>query len=609
MSFKENFKREIRNVIKDVEKEINKTWKIDYKGHSIEITNQIKEEQLIIDGVTVDKKQRKSLLTHMIPYSKLSGILELQDGTKHKVSVKLGGYVRFRCMVKVDHETVLDESMKIDFLPWDHKEKIVPFIQQQIQSHHKIVDDRLPDEDYLFDENEPRLAPGLSDYYVDERPAPFYVKKLLKLFEIQLNHPTNETRKKTYEKIISNNMASRNSELIERFQQTQWAESRVQQEALWLLEHAAHREVVKFAVMILGCTNCEKYKELLFTIGMHEEFTSYVVFALKNGTIQGNEHVWRLAKSVDGWGKISAVEQLEASTPEIKRWLLTKGCENTIMNEYLAYTCALNGDLETALSEDEISKEIYDGASLIIQALLEDEVSIYGIDEYSNASSVLCRFIHHAHKHCQTIEDFYPILKINEFLNDEQEIWEDRLNASWKQDDYKAIQEAVQPFINDSRWPKLATDSLHQVFSSQALEIALFYRLDVIEHLFALLEKDPTNSEIYFAVMDTNHHQHIRELCTFAETHLSLSNLSDDEVACLQYIVQDLYEHEGVGLPLIQAALRSNDGNLQYHALSVLKEWSPSYSQQAATRELIEHIAVKTKDKEDRKLAKYLLKK
>ncbi|UUD42696.1 hypothetical protein [Bacillus pumilus] len=131
MGFKADFKLEMRNVVKNVEKEIHKTWKTDYKGHSIEIINQIKEEQLIIDGVTVDKKQRKSLLTHMIPYSKLSGILELQDGTKHKVSVKLGGYVRFRCIVKVDHETVLDDSMKLDFLPWDHKEKIVPFIQQQ----------------------------------------------------------------------------------------------------------------------------------------------------------------------------------------------------------------------------------------------------------------------------------------------------------------------------------------------------------------------------------------------------------------------------------------------------------------------------------------------
>ncbi|MCY7708067.1 hypothetical protein P4T38_06205 [Bacillus safensis] len=60
---------------------------------------------------------------------------------------------------------------------------------------------------------------------------------------------------------------------------------------------------------------------------------------------------------------------------------------------------------------------------------------------------------------------------------------------------------------------------------------------------------------------------------------------------------------------MIQAALRSADVNLQYYALSVLKEWSPSYAQQAVTRELIEHISVKTKDKEDRKLAKQLLKK
>ena len=66
------------------------------------------------------------------------------------------------------------------------------------------------------------------------------------------------------------------------------------------LEHAAHREVVKFAITVLGCTNCEKYKELLFTLGLHEEFTSYVIFALKNGTIRANNQVWRLAQ-VRSW--------------------------------------------------------------------------------------------------------------------------------------------------------------------------------------------------------------------------------------------------------------------------------------------------------------------
>lgn len=40
MGFRDEFKREMRNVMKDVEKEANRTWEIDYKGHRIEVINQ-----------------------------------------------------------------------------------------------------------------------------------------------------------------------------------------------------------------------------------------------------------------------------------------------------------------------------------------------------------------------------------------------------------------------------------------------------------------------------------------------------------------------------------------------------------------------------------------
>lgn len=608
MGFKDEFKREMRNVMKDVEKEVHRTWEIDYKGHRIEVINQMKEELLIIDGLTIDRNKRKYLLSQIMPYSKLSGILELRDGTKHMVSVKISGYKQVNCIVKVDNETVLEDSLKVELIPWEHKEKIAHFIGQQVETHNKIVDDRLPDEEYLYDENHPRMAAGLSDNYTDDIPTPFYVKKLLKLFVDQINHPTTKTRKDTYEKVIFDNIASYSDKFIERFQQAQLNESLVQQEALWLLEHAAHREVVKFSITVLGCTNCEKYKELLFTIGMHEEFTTYVIFALKNGTTQANNEIWRLAKVLHGWGKISAVEQLEAPTPEIKQWLLTEGCRNTIMNEYLAYPCAINGELDVALYEETISKELYDGAGLLIEALL-NESAPQGIEEYSYASAVLSRFIHHAHTHCKTLEDFYPLMKISQFLNDEEEIWEERFNDQWKELEHITIQQAIQPFINDPKWPQLAMDALQQDSNIKALEIARFYHLDITKNLFNLLEKYPTNIELYFAVMDTNNRQHIKDLCTFAETHLSLSYLSVDEQECLQCIVQELYEHEGVGLPLIQAALTSDNGNLQYHALSVLNGWSPSFSQHPAMQDVIKDIAVRIKDKEDRQMAKQLLKK
>lgn len=200
-------------------------------------------------------------------------------------------------------------------------------------------------------------------------------------------------------------------------------------------------------------------------------------------------------------------------------------------------------------------------------------------------------------------------MKIGEFLNADAEVWKERFNEQWKKHEYNSIRETIQPFIDDPKWPRLAIDALQQDMNFKALEIARFYRLDVTQNLFDLLEKSPTNSELYLAIMDTNNHRHIEDVCAFAEVHLSLSSLTDDEQECLQSIVQDLYEHEGLGLPLIQAALTSDNGNLQYHALNVLNEWPPSFSQLATTREMIKNIAMKTKDKEDRQLAKHILKK
>ncbi|EOR23103.1 hypothetical protein A499_14436, partial [Niallia nealsonii AAU1] len=84
MSLKEELKHEMQNLKRDMEKEVHKVWTIDYKGHCIEVINQMKEEFLIIDGITVDENKRKSLFSHIIPYTKLSGTLTLEDGKKHK---------------------------------------------------------------------------------------------------------------------------------------------------------------------------------------------------------------------------------------------------------------------------------------------------------------------------------------------------------------------------------------------------------------------------------------------------------------------------------------------------------------------------------------------
>ncbi|MEM5591291.1 hypothetical protein AAHH67_05245 [Niallia circulans] len=200
-------------------------------------------------------------------------------------------------------------------------------------------------------------------------------------------------------------------------------------------------------------------------------------------------------------------------------------------------------------------------------------------------------------------------MKISKFVHAEEDIWEERLNGQWKRHERRAIQEAVQPFIDNPKWSQLALDVLQssEKVDFRAMEIARFYQLDITALLFEKLKKEPTNSILYGAIMETRDLQSIQDLCAFAETHFSISSLSLEEQYCLEYIIQDLHEFEGVGAPLVRAALETKNESLRWQGLSVLAEWSPAIRQLPEIQHSLRTIISTTKDKEERKLAKQLV--
>lgn len=605
MGFKEEFKHQLNLAKKDIVNEVNKKWSFEYQGHIIEVINQVKEELLKIDGEIVAHKKRKSAWSHIIPFSKLFATVELNDGKKHDISVKLGGFTALHCIVKMDNEVLLQESSKLEFLPWNHKEKIIPFIQAKMQTNNDISEVALPDDEYFYGANEARLAPGLFDQLVLDSPNPLHVKKLIKLFSEQVKNPETDSRKALYEKIIFEYIASYRNELIEQVQQLTLDEADMKREALWLLEHAAHRDVVKFAIIVLGFTNCEEHKDLLFLLAMHSEFTPYVLFAWKNGTNHANEQIWKLAHLNKGYGKVAAIEQLEARTPEMKYWLLIEGYKDRLLHE-LAYTCATKGELDVALYEDTISKELYDGASCIIQGLLSEEM-MQGINEYAYASSVLSRFIHHAKNHCITLEDFYVIIKIKKFIDADEDIWQERFMEQWKPHERNLIAQGLQEFIQDPKWLQLALDVIEVDVDFIAIEVARFYQINILPLLLELLENNPINTTLYEAIMSMKDIVSIEKLCMFAEANLSLEHLAEDEQDCLLVIIQDLHDFEGVGLTLLVAALQSGHEGLSYYALSALEVWTPATWKETKVLTAIEGMIATAKDKENRMMGKGLL--
>lgn len=608
MGFKEEFKREMRNAKNDAAKEVDKYWAINFEGHKIEIHNRLMEERLLVDGQVIASNARQSIWSHIIPYSNLSGTFQSKDGKRHKVFVKIGGFVRLNITVKVNGQVILKEATKLEFLPWANKEYIVPYLEQQIVEHQKIINTALPDDAFLVDENHPKLAPGLSDQLVSEGVTPFYTKRLLKLFMEQVENPTNQTRKATYEKIKDEKVISYFQELIELFAQEEKDEQKAQQEAIWLLEHAAHREVVKFALIILGCTNCENIKERLQMLALHEEFTGVALFALKNGTRNANETIYQIAKSVNGWGKIEAIDFLEASTEEIQHWLLTEGTINDVMNGYSSLACAVKGKLDIVLHEPEISKELYLGAGEIILGLLGD-VPHQAIDEYEYAGQVLMRYIYHSKLHCRNLEEFYILTRIADYMNESLETWEERFAENWKPHERNAVNETIEEIAKKPIWIQQVMDILQSENqnNTKAIAIALYFKLNITELLFEKLKSEPDNLEYHIALVATKEQKVIEALVNSMEHLDSFENLSDMEQYKIISLLEALKEFEGTGLHFVGKCLRSGELNCQYFALNTLEAQDKKHWQNPELIEIIQNIASKTKDKEISELAKRLI--
>jgi hypothetical protein len=125
---------------------------------------------------------------------------------------------------------------------------------------------------------------------------------------------------------------------------------RVHAVSRWLATEAPDREPVKAAIAILGVVSRGEDRDLLLTLGKHEEFTLFSAVALQRAEEHPDPLLWQLAQDVTGWGRIHVVERLAATRDDrIKSWLVREGCRNDIMDEYTALVCAKSGELVSAL--------------------------------------------------------------------------------------------------------------------------------------------------------------------------------------------------------------------------------------------------------------------
>jgi hypothetical protein len=350
------------------------------------------------------------------------------------------------------------------------------------------------------------------------------------------------------------------------------------------------RNAVKLGIAILGlCQNKSVINEIKI-LGLHDEFTVYSSIAIANLSDNAEDDLWELAQKVDGWGKIQLVDRL--ARPELKEpikdWLISEGYKNSIMYEYLAYTCAVNGELHKRLETDEINHKLFKSASDIIETLIAIGGPAQDITTYPFASQVIQDFIRHAKIQAADISDFNVLHKIKDFLTEIQnDIGEQKANG-WNQDIISNCIINIVEIINSRDWKAAVFEGLKSndnIMYWNAKHAAEKLEINLWETVWTKLQEIPLDSSSWYDVTHYSKPEHSDEIIDFALKHLPLDEMATGprdsmgfgenykKFGSLDYVITFLENFPGKGEKIILTGLKCPVTRNRNMTIKVLDKW------------------------------------
>ena len=175
-----------------------------------------------------------------------------------------------------------------------------------------------------------------------------------------------------------------------------------------------NKELVKADMVILELFPYdEPVREAVRILGQCEEFTLFAIFVMRKWE-DGNEEIFDLAQKTRDWGRIHAIEYLEADTEEKKEWLLYEGLKNIFMPAYSALTVFQKTEAAKVFAMEELPYEAYHALAMLIEGLL-DEGPVPGISQIKDRMLILQQFLDHSAKQELTIADLNVVLLISQW--------------------------------------------------------------------------------------------------------------------------------------------------------------------------------------------------
>jgi hypothetical protein len=378
-----------------------------------------------------------------------------------------------------------------------------------------------------------------------------------------------------------------------------------------LFAESGHREVVKFAMAVLGLFRRMEDLSLLRTIARHEEFTSFAIVEIAQILEDPTQEWMAMARQVTGWGKIELVEQLLKNPgPEVCAFLLREGCVNDVHWGYTALPIAVGCRLHEALAVEDLDLPLLQGAGAILETLAEDSVG-GGPDgdmlDYPQAGDATEVFLPRFERVAQTLRDFMVVAAIQDFVT--SDIEPDKLRAAgWSEARRDTARKICKRILTMPEWRKRAEAGLDSSDERErwvAPEVARRIGLPMEEWLVPRIRRNPLDSHLWWYMVWGADEARMDEAINLTKELLDPESIATGPAAnvrghgpgyeihdCMDMIVQELRRFPGKGWELIRPSLLSPVVRNRSMAIQALKAWGVGH----LTPEMVDAVHASLED-------------
>lgn len=476
--------------------------------------------------------------------------------------------------------------------PWRKRPSIYQHILANIRPGEPGLGDMgdlLPDDEIINAGKEIRWAPGALDgvlgHHGGTSEATEIANKILESFRTLARKTTDENASSLYSLLLEHPALSYVDHLLEAVVTSNDLNlERIHTIAQWLATGAADREPVKCAIGLLGVFSGGYDRDLLLTLGRHEDFTLFVSVAIKNSDNDSELTLWSLACLVSGWGRIHIIERLnETRDEQIKAWLLREGYKNDIMYEYTALLCARTGELLPALRGREPDDKLLTGAGSILTTLIAGRGGPSdGIEAYEDGAEATELYLRHLQERDIDVQGFVDVNAIEQFVKEDSAELDHTLG--WRQRSERLLS-LTNAILSRPDWEQKVREGLNSENDRTFWPATQAARLLSIDAWDVYFERLKRGEDRWHFTVQTNDPERIDRVIKFAEETLPLQRIASgpaDSIGvgpdfrhhnALDFLLQDLRRFPGKGWALIQAGLQSPTVRNRNMAVQALAAW------------------------------------